>query len=626
MKRLLLLAVGAIACIAAYRQHDRDTGRRVFETSCAGCHGLDAKGGEHAPDITSPKVTQLSDPAIEKIVQLGIPSAGMPGFSKLLDQEQIAAVIRYLRSLQNSERTPSTNSSLPVSIDVKPKHLLSKPIGEDWPSYNGDYTGRRYSSLSQITAANVAQLRAQWVFHPGNSSNLEATPLVVNGILFMTSANDAFALDGASGHVIWHYSRPVTEGLIDDASAHHNRGAAVLGSRLYMETDNAHLLCLDIKTGKLLWDAPYAEGNKNYGATSAPLVVKDKVLVGTSGGDDGVRGFVAAFDAESGREVWRLWTIPGPGEFGSDSWPGDLHLRGGATAWMPGTYDPELNAIYWGTSNPAPDFDGAPRPGDDLFTDCVLAIDPETGKLKWHFQFTPHDLYDYDATETPVLVDAQYQGAPRKLLVEANRNGFVYALDRTDGRFLSATPFVRKLNWAKGIDATGRPIRTGLEPTEEGTLVCPDMTGATNWFSPSYNPSTRLLYFIALESCHTYFRKPQEFAEGRAFYATGVKRLNGDPGQKILVAYNPETNSFAWRQPLPGSARSWGGTMTSAGGLVFAGNDQDEFEAFDAQTGKSLWHFNTGQNMHASPMSYAIGSKQYVAIAAGSDLFSFALP
>src|SRR5271166_2913708 len=356
-------------------------------------------------------------------------------------------------------------SSISTSIDIQPSQLLSKPVADNWLSYNGDYTGRRFSSLREINSANVSRLRAEWVFHASNSDRLEVTPVVADGIMFVTSANDAFALDAQTGRTLWHYSRPVTNGLIDDASQHHNRGVGVWRNRVYMETDNAHLLCLDARSGNLIWDVAYANWNKNYGATSAPLVVKDKVLVGTSGGDDGVRGFVAAYDALTGKLAWRFWTIPGPGEFGSESWPGKLYLHGGGTTWMPGTYDRWLNTIYWGTSNPAPDFEGGVRPGDDLYTDCVLALDPDTGKLKWYFQFTPHDVFDYDAVETPILIDIVYQGRARKLLVQANRNGYLYVLDRTDGKFLSATPFVEKLNWAKGIDSHGRPLRTGVEPT-----------------------------------------------------------------------------------------------------------------------------------------------------------------
>jgi len=516
--------------------------------------------------------------------------------------------------------------SVSTLIDVQPSELLSAPVSANWLSYNGDYTGRRYSALREINTSNVAQLRAEWVFHAPNSDRLEVTPVVSGGIMFLTSANDAYALDAQTGQTLWHYSRPITEGLIDDASQHHNRGVGIWHSRIYMETDNAHLLCLDARSGHLLWDVPYTDGDPNYGATSAPLVVKDKVLVGTSGGDDGVRGFVAAYDAETGKEAWRFWTIPAPGEFGSSSWPGDAWKHGGATTWMPGTYDPELNTVYWGTSNPAPDFDGDPRPGDDLYTDCLLALDADTGRLKWYFQFTPHDLFDYDATETPMLVDTMFRGQKRKLVVEANRNGFIYVLDRADGKFLLATRFAEKLSWASGIDQNGRPIRTDAQPSETGTRICPGMVGATNWYSPSFSPDTSMLYFIALESCDIYSKKPQEFQRGKTYYSTGVLRSPGDHNQKILLAYALESGKPAWRYVQAGEGHSSAGTMTTAAGLVFFGDDTRSFEAVEARTGKPLWHFNTGQSIAASPMSYAVGTKQYVAIAAGSDVFSFRLP
>jgi len=517
-------------------------------------------------------------------------------------------------------------SSTSTRVDVDSSKLLVTPAASDWLSYNGDYSGRRYSALREIDRSNVSQLRAQWVFHTPNSSHLEVTPVAVDGLLFVTAANDAYALDAQTGRTVWHYTRPITEGLVDDASQHHNRGVGVWHSRIYMETDNAHLLCLDARSGHLIWEVAYAVGNRNYGATSAPLVVKDKVLVGTSGGDDGVRGFLAAFDAESGRESWRFWTIPAPGEFGSASWPGESYQRGGGTTWMPGTFDPELNTIFWGTSNPAPDFDGGPRPGDDLYTDCLLALDPDTGKLKWYFQFTPHDLFDYDAVETPVLVDTNFKGQPRKLVVEANRNGFLYVLDRTNGSFLSATRFSEKLNWATGIDETGRPMRTGLQPTEAGTRICPGMVGATNWHSPAFHPETSLFYFMALESCDVYMQGAQKFEPGQMYYATGVRRSEGDQNQKILLAYALEGDKPAWRYVQAGEGHSSGGVMATAGGLLFFGNDARSFEAVDALTGESLWHFNTGQDISASPMTYAVRTKQYVAIAAGGDIFSFALP
>ncbi len=536
---------------------------------------------------------------------------------------RIAAVAFTCLTAWAGDDAPAVAST---AIDVRSEDLLHQPPAANWVSYNGDYSGRRYSGLSEINPGNLSGLRAEWVFHAGNSKRLEVTPVVINGIMLMTAENDAFAMDARTGRVVWHHAWPISDGLIDDASGHINRGVAVWHDRVYMETDNAHLLCLDVRSGNLIWDVPYANWNKNYGATSAPLVVKDKVLVGTSGGDDGVRGFVAAYDAMTGNLVWRFWTIPGPGEFGSESWPGSLYLHGGGTTWMPGTYDAQLNTIYWGTSNPAPDFEGGVRPGDDLYTDCVLALDPDTGKLKWYFQFTPHDLFDFDAVETPILVDAVYQGVARKLLVQANRNGYIYVLDRTNGQFLSATAFVEKLNWAKGVDAQGRPLRTGVQPSAEGTRVCPGYSGATNWFAPSYNESTHSVYFVAREECETFFLKAQAFQEGQGYYSTGVKRIAGETAQKVLVAFNLDTNSIAWKYPQTGVGRSSGGTMTTAGGVVFFGDDAGSFEAVDVRNGKPLWHFNTGQDISASPMSYAIAGKQFVAVAAGSDVFSFALP
>lgn len=512
-----------------------------------------------------------------------------------------------------------------ATANVNSQDLLSTRVTSNWPTYNGDYTGRRYSSLTEINPANVKHLHVQWVFHSSKPSTIEATPLVVNGIMYITVSNDAYALDAATGSVLWHYSRPVSGGLVDDASGHISRGVALLGSRLYMETDNAHLLCLDARSGHLLWDVAYASWNKNYGATSAPLVVKHNVVVGTSGGDDGVRGFVAAYDAISGKLVWRLWTIPGPGEAGSNSWPGDLYLHGGGTTWMPGTFDPTLNTLFWGTSNAAPDFQGDVRPGNDLYTASLLAINPDTGKLKWYFQFTPHDLFDYDAVETPVLVDALYRGKRRKLIVQANRNGFIYILDRTDGKFLSAKRFAQKLNWASGIDAEGRPIRTGIKPTANGTEICPGYAGATNWFSPSYSERTHLFYFLSLENCNIYFEKPEPFQEGKEYYSTGVTHAPHERGGKTLLAFDLQSNRFVWRYPQIGSQHSWSGVMTTASGLLFFADDADSFEAVDQATGKALWHFNAGQRSHASPMSYAVDGKQYVAVAFGNDVFSFGL-
>jgi alcohol dehydrogenase (cytochrome c) len=513
-----------------------------------------------------------------------------------------------------------------ATADLTDKDLLVQPVAENWTSYNGDYTGRRFSSLNEINVANVAKLRAAWVFHPGNAQNLEATPVVINGMMYVTAANDVFALDARTGRTVWHYQRPVSAGLLDDAAAHKNRGVAVWQHFVYLETDDAHLLCLDARSGGLRWDVEYADKSKHYGATSAPLIVKGAVIVGTSGGDSGVRGFLAAYDTGTGKLKWKFWTIPAPGEFGSSSWPGDAYLHGGGTTWMPGTYDPELNTLYWTTSNPAPDFLGDPRPGDDLYTDCILALNPDSGELKWYFQTTPHDLYDYDANETPVLVDEEENGSMRRFLVQANRNGFFYVLDRTNGRFLRATPFVEKLNWANAVDPSGRPAVTGRIPTAEGTYICPGIDGATNWFSPSYDPNTRLFYVMALESCNLFFANPKPFAKGETYYDTGTKLPPDEHAQKMLLALSVADGKQVWRYPQVGQGNSWGGILTTAGGVLFFGDDAGSLEAVESATGRPLWHFDTGQVMRASPMTYAIDGIQYVAIAAGSDVFTFALP
>ncbi len=535
-------------------------------------------------------------------------------------------ILLSLALVAMSSRAQRAESPVTAVADVSNEDLLGKPVGANWTSYNGDYTGQRYSSLQEINVANVARLKAEWVFHPGNSQTLEVTPLVVRGIMYVTSANDVFALDARTGRALWHYRRPVSSGLLDDAAAHKNRGVALWQNSAYVETDDAHLLRLDARSGGLIWDVEYADKTKHYGATSAPLAVKGEIVVGTSGGDSGVRGFVAAYDAVTGKLKWRFWTIPGPGEFGSSSWPGDSYLHGGATTWMPGTYDPELNTLYWTTSNAAPDFAGESRPGDDLYTACVLALDADTGKLKWYFQFTPHDLYDYDANETPVLIDKQEDGALRKLLVQADRNGFFYILDRTNGKFLRATPFLEKLNWAKGIAPSGRPNLSDRLPTAEGVYICPGIEGGTNWFSPSYNPKTGLFYVMALETCQTFFAQPQSFAPGQTFYNTGTKTPSGEQSQKVLLALSLTDGKPAWRYPQIGSGNSWAGTLTTAGGLLFFGDDAGSLEAADTVTGRPLWHFSTGQRIVASPMSYAVDGVQYVSIAAGSDIFSFALP
>lgn len=499
--------------------------------------------------------------------------------------------------------------------------------GADWPTYNGNIGGNRYSELLGIDTDNVSRLAPVWMFPVPGARRLEVTPVVVDGIMYVTSGNQAIALDARTGRQIWRYSRPLTPGVIGDAAGAINRGVAVLDTGLFMVTDNAHLIALDRFTGDLLWDTEMADYRKHYGATSAPLVVGDLVLSGTSGGDEGARGFIDAYRAATGERVWRFWTMPGkPGDPGSETWVGRAMDHGCAAAWLTGTYDAAAGLIYWPTGNPCPDYNGDERKGDNLYSSSVVALEPATGRLRWYYQFTPHDLHDWDAAQPPVAVDARYKGRERKLLLQANRNGFFYVLDRTTGELLSGTPFVEKLTWASGIGADGRPkLLPGADPTPQGTRVCPAVEGATNWMSTAYSPRTRLYYVQALESCNIYTKSAAWWKPGESFYGGGARRIPGEPGRKVLRALDIETGKIGWEVPQTGSADSWGGVLATAGGLVFFGDDSGAFAAVAADTGKPLWHFHTSTVWKASPMTYAVDGHQFVAVAAGGNVIAFGL-
>ncbi len=503
---------------------------------------------------------------------------------------------------------------------------LLKPAQEpqNWLTYSGDYAGRRFSALRQIHTENVQNLALQWVFQTGTSTKFEVTPLVIDGMMYVAGPdNRAWALDARSGRVLWRYQRNLPE-KIPLCCGRVNRGLAALGNKLFLATLDAHLVALDSKTGSVIWDTEAEEARKGYSFTVAPLVVKDKVIVGAAGGEFGIRGFIDAYDAESGKRVWRFYTIPGPGEPGHETWYSDSWKSGGAPAWLTGTFDPELNLVYWGIGNPGPDLYGGERKGDNLYSDSVVALDADTGKLKWYYQFTPHDVHDWDSTQIPVLADLDFQGRPRKLLLLANRNGFYYVLDRANGKFLQARPFVR-VTWAKEIGPDGRPVvLPGTDPTPEGNYVCPGLAGGTNWMSPSLNPQTGLFYVAAREQCDHYFSAEQPFREGQLFFGGNYEDKVPDKAWGALKALNPRTGEVKWEFKY--HSAPWAGTLSTAGGLIFAGDEEGYLMAFDAETGKHLWHIQTGSSIAASPMTYALDGKQYVAIPSGSALFSFALP
>jgi alcohol dehydrogenase (cytochrome c) len=526
---------------------------------------------------------------------------------------------------------------LQLRTDDKKIVLLRKAAGDryrvatsqaDWPTYHGDPGGNRYSKIAQIDKSNIARLAAKWIFPIPNVTQIENTPLVVDGVMYISSANECWALDAGSGRAIWHYRRPRTSGLSGNAAAGFNRGVAWTGDRIFMLTDNAHLIALNRFNGELLWEAEMADWRQNYNGTSAPLTVGNLVISGTAGGDEGVRGFVAAYDQSSGKEVWRFWTVPLPGEPGSETWKGkDVEHRSGAT-WMTGAYDPQLDIVYWPVGNPGPDFDGDDRQGDNLYTDSILALDAKTGKLKWHYQFTPHDVHDWDAQEPPVLIDANWQGQPRKLLIEANRNGFFYVLDRSSGQLLLAKPFLKKLNWAEGIGKDGRPILKALPEQPNGdTYVCPGFQGGTNWFSTSFNPATGLYYFNALERCNVFSKSHGEWQPGKSYMGGAARPAPGETFEKFLRAVNIQTGEIAWEVPqVSGQTTASAGVLSTASGLVFFGENSGTFMAVDASNGKPLWQFQTNSVWKASPMTYMFDNKQYVVIAAGQEILAFALP
>ena len=530
----------------------------------------------------------------------------------------------HARPADDHMAAPPENNPLPGAVTFA---QITDPKPGEWPTYHGILGGNRNSQLDQINASNVTALAPKWSFSIANSRKLEMTSLVMDGIMYVTSVNEAYALDARTGRQIWHFGRPRSKGLSGDAAGGINRGVAILGDRVFMVTDNAHLLALHRLTGALLWEVEMADSRQNYGATSAPLIVKDLVISGTSGGDEGIRGFVAAYKASTGERAWRFWTIPAPGEPLSETWKGKALEHGCTSGWLTGTYDPETNLLFWTTGNPCPDYNGDEREGDNLYSDSVVALDPETGEVRWHYQYTPHDLHDWDSAQTAMVVNAEYQGKPRKLLLQANRNGFFYVLDRTNGQFLRATPFVQKLTWARSIDEKGRPIiNHETDPTIQGAKACPAVEGATNWFSNAYNAATGLFYLMALEKCNIYTKADAVWKAGESYYGGDTRDIPGEPGQKFLRAINLETGKIAWEIPQNGSANSWGGVLSTAGGLVFFCEDSGAFAAADARTGKLLWHFQASENWKASPMTYTVHGKQYVAVASGSNIISFGLP
>ncbi len=511
-----------------------------------------------------------------------------------------------------------TSASAQVTSD---RILHSGREPENWLTYSGDYAGRRHSLLDQINASNVSKLTAKWVYQTNTGGRIEGTPLAVDGILYETGQDDrAFALDARTGRPIWLYQHQLPQD-IRPCCGRVNRGFAILGDRVFLGTLDAHVIALDRKTGSVLWDQTSADYKLGYSFTVAPLVIKDTVIIGVSGGEYGIRGFIDAYDAATGQRRWRFYTVPGPGEPGHDSWEGDSWKIGGAPAWNSGTYDPATNQVFWPTGNPSPSNRGEGRAGDNLYSNSLLALNADTGKLNWYFQFTKHDEHDWDATQVPVLVDSN----GKHLILQANRNGFFYVLDRTTGKLVSANAY-GKQTWSDSKDAEGRPIaKKDASPTLEGHTVCPGALGTTNFYPPTFDPQTGLLYVTTRDQCDTFSTAPQPYEAGHAYYGSAYFPSDeAEPYRGFLKALDPATGEVKWK--FEHTSPTWSGVLSTAGGLIFTGDAEGNFIALDAPTGKTLWHFQTGGAVYAGPMSFAVDGKQYVAIAAGSSLFTFALP
>lgn len=516
---------------------------------------------------------------------------------------------------------------------------------QNWLTYGGTLQSQRYSLLNQITTANAKEMELKWVFPVRSLDAFETTPLVVDGVLYTMQANDVVALDATNGRMFWIYRHAIPSEA-KHCCGNISRGLAILGDSVFLATEDDHVIALDAKTRHPIWDDTIAKASAGYSITLAPLAIKDKVIVGTAGGEYGIRGFIAAYDAHTGKEAWRFNTIPGPGEPGHETWGGDSWVHGGGSVWNTGTYDPETNLTVWGVGNAGPDYNGDVRPGDNLYTSSIVALDADTGKLKWHYQANPHNEFDWDGVQVPLMANITWQGQPRKAILWANRNGFFYALDRTTGQFLLGKAFVKQ-NWNVGFDEKGRPMMApNTKSSTEGTLIFPDNQGGTNWFSPSYNPRTGLYYVEARENGSSLFVKgEQEYEEGENYAARGVNSAGrrrvapvvGADEEKFTAvrALIPQSGELKWEYKLNAgnslnqclglSCAGASGILTTASDVLFAGGREGNFVALDARNGTLLWKVLLGGQINMGPITYSVDGKQYVAVNSGNALFVFGL-
>ncbi len=542
--------------------------------------------------------------------------------------KRLAILVLVLASgtlVLGQDDTPRTGSSTPAFSPVTWDRLLNaSDEPENWLMYSGTLDSQRFSRLDQVNAGNVDDLELKWAYQIPQIDRAETVPLVVDGIMFVTEApSNVVALDAATGRQYWRYNHELPDDL-RICCGRNNRGVAILGETLYMSTLDAQLAAIDARTGNLRWATQVAPYQSGYSKTAAPLIVKDRVVTGIAGGEYGIRGFVDAYNPETGALDWRTDTIPGPDNPDVQTWAGESWRTGGSASWITGAYDPDLDLVYWGTGNPGPDWNGDVRLGDNLYSDSVLALDGTSGNMDWYFQFTPHDVHDWDAIQVPILADIEYEGRTRKVMMWANRNAFYYTLDRETGEFLVGKPYALQ-TWAEGLDETGRPIRLpDTFPTEEGVVVSPGIGGGTNWWSPAYSPQTGLFYVNAFDGEQRYYKRNEDYVEGESFMGGGGENLRpNETYHSAIRAIDPATGDRRWE--FPTKPRSSAGITTTAGNLVFSGTVEGYFFALNAETGEELWHVSVGGRVHSAPMTYAVDGKQYVTIAAGNVVFTFGL-
>ncbi len=619
LRLLLLVSVGLAGGVwPVLSQGQLGTeSQAIFSANCANCHGATAEG-RSAPDLTSPRwLAERTDAQLDEIIRDGRPSTGMPAFGATIDADGRRAVIRLLRDMGARAIQPATTVSAPP-VRVSPERLLNAAKDPaNWLMYAGDYGQSRFTPLAAINRSTVKNLVPVWSFQTGVADGLTGMPLAVDGVIYLTTAwNHAFAIDARTGAELWHYQRklPPTNTL-SYCCGPSNRGVSIWNDLVYMSTLDAHLVALEARTGRVRWDVELGKTTDKLNFKQPPLVVGNRLFVGSAGGDEGGRGFIDAYDAATGRQLWRFYTVPAPGEPGNESWPGETWRTGGGAPWMNGSYDPELNLIYWGVGQPYPVYDGDPRQGDNLYTNSVVALDPETGRLRWHYQYTPHELWDYDGVTENIPTEITYQGQRRKVIIHADRNGYFYAIDRTNGRFLFATPIV-KANWATGFTPEGRPIvNPGAIPSYEGVEVCPGAAGGKQWTGMAYSPLTRLAYLPVIENCAMYFNYGvRAKAQGLPPGPSGFRYIPGQAFGKV-IAVDPATGDIKWsvktRSPMSAS------TLATAGGLVFTGDAEGNVVAYDDRTGKLLWSYQTGSGIRSGPIAFKVDGVEYIAVASG---------